>query len=138
MKLKTKVWLVSQSLLVLTAIIIQLTFYGEMKLGPLLGMPKRDYWDIIRNLEPEVPKYVLEKNLPPKMYDARLPSLSKRDKRCQSGSLPGSLQTEVGLRMAFKGGFVVNIIYLLGFHLLCISFYSKIESSEADWLRFII
>ena len=66
MKLKTKVWLVSQSLLVLTAIIIQLTFYGEMKMGPLLGMSKRDYWDIIRNLEPEVPKYVLEKISLPK------------------------------------------------------------------------
>ena len=37
----------SQGLLVLTAVLIQLTFYREIKLGPLLGMTKRPYWEII-------------------------------------------------------------------------------------------
>ena len=42
MKLKTKAWLFSQGILLITALIIQLTFYREIKVGPLLGMPKRD------------------------------------------------------------------------------------------------
>ena len=130
MKLKTKVWLVSQSLLVLTAIIIQLTFYGEMKMGPLLGMSKRDYWDIIRNLEPEVPKYVLEKNLPPKMYDARLPLSPSEINSANLGAYRKAYRQEVGLRMAFKGGFVVNIIYLFGFHLLYFFFVRKLNKAK--------
>ena len=73
MKLKTKAWLVSQSLLIITAIIIQLTFYREIKVGPMLGMAKRSYWDIIQNVEPEIPNYVVQNNLLPEMYDARLP-----------------------------------------------------------------
>ena len=40
MKLKTKLWLVSQGLLILTALIIQLTFYKAIKVGPILGMAK--------------------------------------------------------------------------------------------------
>ena len=65
MNLKTKAWLVSQGMLVLTAVLIQLTFYKEIKFGPLLGMEKRGYWEIISETEPETPTYVLEKNLPP-------------------------------------------------------------------------
>ena len=48
-------------------------FYREIKVGPLLGMPKRPYWEIIQNVEPEIPDYALEQNLLPEMYDARLP-----------------------------------------------------------------
>ena len=81
MKLKTRAWLVSQGLLVATAIIIQLTFYREIKVGPMLGMPKRDYWDIIKNVEPSVPQYAIENNLEPQLYDARLPKPSTKFKK---------------------------------------------------------
>ena len=114
----------------MTAIIIQLTFYGEIKMGPLLGMPKRDYWEIIRNLEPEVPKYVLEKNLPPKMYDARLPLSPSEINAANLGAYRKAYRQEVGLRMAFKGGFVVNIIYLLGFHFLYFFFIRKLNQAK--------
>ena len=60
-------------ILVLTAVLIQLTFYREIKLGPLLGMTKRPYWEIIYDRPPDIPDFVREKNLPPKMWDARLP-----------------------------------------------------------------
>ena len=73
MKLKTRAWLVSQGLLVVTAIIIQLTFYREIKVGPMLGMPKRDYWDIIKNVEPSVPQYAIE-NHSCMMHDFPKPS----------------------------------------------------------------
>ena len=73
MKLKTKAWLVSQGLLVLTAVLIQLTFYREIKLGPLLGMTKRPYWEIIMDRPPAIPDFVREKQLPPRLWDARLP-----------------------------------------------------------------
>ena len=73
MKFKTKAWLVSQGLLIITAIIILLTFYREIKVGPLMGMPKRPYMDIIKNVEPDIPDYAKDRNLKPQMYDARLP-----------------------------------------------------------------
>ena len=72
MKLRTKAWLVSQGLLVITACIIQFTFHREIKVGPLLNTPTRDYWDIIKNVEPEVPQKLIDLKLPPEFYDARL------------------------------------------------------------------
>ena len=49
----------SQGLLVLTAVLIQLTFYREIKLGPLLGMTKRPYWEIIYDRPLEIPEFIL-------------------------------------------------------------------------------
>ena len=68
MSLRIKAWLVSQGLLLVTATLIQLTFYREIKVGPILGMEKRPYVDIILGKEPTIPDFVLDKNLPPKLY----------------------------------------------------------------------
>ena len=65
MKLKTKIWLVSQGLLILTACIIQLTFYHEIKYGPILGMAKRPYWQIISDAEPTIPPEILAQGIGP-------------------------------------------------------------------------
>ena len=117
MKLKTKAWLVSQGLLIATALIIQLTFYREIKVGPMLGMPKRNYWDIINNVEPSVPQYAIENSLEPKLYDARLP-LTQNEIEKRISVLSESLSSGRGLRMALKGGLVVNTIYLFAFHII--------------------
>ena len=66
MKLRTKTWLVSQGLLVLTACIIQVTFYKAIRVGPVLGIPKRPYWDVISGVEPEIPAKFLSQKLPKK------------------------------------------------------------------------
>ena len=118
MKLKTKAWLVSQGLLIATAVIIQLTFYKEIKVGPMLGMPKRNYWDIINNVEPSVPQYAIENNLEPKLYDARLPLTQNEIEKANLGAYRKAYRQEEGLRMALKGGLVVNTIYLFAFHII--------------------
>jgi len=118
MKLKTKAWLVSQGLLIATAIIIQLTFYREIKVGPMLGMPKRNYWDIINNVEPSVPQYAIENSLEPKLYDARLPLTQNEIEKANLGAYRKAYRQEEGLRMALKGGLVVNTIYLFAFHII--------------------
>jgi hypothetical protein len=116
MHLKIKAWLVSQGLLVVTAVLIQLTFYKEIKLGPLLGMTKRPYWEIISDRPPEIPDFIREKQLPPRLWDARLP-LSLDEIR--AANLIGHRRAhrrESGLRMAFYGALIVNGLYLVGFH----------------------
>lgn len=118
MKLKTKAWLVSQGLLIATALIIQLTFYREIKIGPMLGMPKRNYWDIINNVEPSVPQYAIENNLEPKLFDARLPLTQNEIEKANLGAYRKAYRQEEGLRMALKGGLVVNTIYLFAFHII--------------------
>ena len=118
MKLKTKAWLVSQGLLIATAFIIQLTFYREIKVGPMLGMPKRNYWDIINNVEPSVPQYAIENSLEPKLYDARLPLTQNEIEKANLGVYRKAYRQEEGLRMALKGGLVVNTIYLFAFHII--------------------
>tara|TARA_B100000941_G_C28317660_1_gene454842 strand:+ start:61 stop:453 length:393 start_codon:yes stop_codon:yes gene_type:complete len=127
MKLKTKAWLVSQGMLIVTALIIQLTFYREIKVGPLLGMPKRPYWDIIQNVEPEIPDYVIEKNLLPEMYDARLSLTNEQINSANLGAYRKANRQEQGLRMAFKGGIIVNLLYALAFHFLFIYFSKQIK-----------
>ena len=87
MKLKTKAWLVSQGMLVLTAVLIQLTFYREIKFGPLLGMEKRGYWEIISETEPEIPPFVSEKNYLLELYDARLPLSEEEIKAANLGPI---------------------------------------------------
>ena len=118
MKLKTKAWLVSQGLLIATALIIQLTFYREIKVGPMLGMPKRNYWDIINNVEPSVPQYAIENSLEPKLYDARLPLTQNEIEKANLGAYRKAYRQEEGLRMALKGGLIVNTIYLFAFHII--------------------
>jgi hypothetical protein len=116
MKLKTKSWLVSQGLLILTACIIQLTFYREIQYGPIRGMPKRPYWEIIKGVEPVVPELLL--GLKPELYDARLPMSDDEAKRRNLTAYRLVARQEDGLRVAFTGGLVVNMLYLVLFHVL--------------------
>jgi len=118
MKLKTKVWLVSQGLLILTATLIQLTFYKEIKLGPLLGMTKRPYLEIITDAPPVIPDFVREKQLPPKLWDARLPLSEEEIRSAKLAGHQRAHRREGGLRTAFYGAWLVNGIYFILFHLL--------------------
>tara|TARA_B110000003_G_C16636304_1_gene528562 strand:- start:572 stop:997 length:426 start_codon:yes stop_codon:yes gene_type:complete len=118
MKLRTKAWLVSQGLLVITACIIQFTFHREIKVGPLLNTSTRDYWDIIKNVEPEVPQKLIDLQLPPEFYDARLPMTSDQVLARNLVAHRRAVRQEDGIRTALIGGVVVNILYFIGFHLL--------------------
>ena len=71
MKLRTKLWIVSQGMLIITACIIQFTFYREIQVGPILGTPTRAYWDIIQNIEPEIPLHFIKEKINVELYDAR-------------------------------------------------------------------
>ena len=119
MKLKTKAWLVSQGLLVLTAVLIQLTFYREIKLGPLLGMTKRPYWEIIMDRPPAIPDFVREKQLPPRLWDARLPLSLDEIRAANLAGHKRAHRREGGLRTAFYGALLVNGLYFIIFHALC-------------------
>ena len=127
MKLKTKMWLVSQGLLLVTAIIIQLTFYGGIKVGPILGMAKRPYLDIIQAVEPVVPNSILAQNLPPEAYDARIPMSREQVVKSNLGAYRKAAQQEHGLRTALFGGILVNILYFIAYHILFIFFTRSIE-----------
>ena len=130
MKLKTRAWLVSQGLLIATAIIIQLTFYREIKVGPMLGMPKRDYWDIIKSVEPSVPQYAIENNLEPELYDARLPQTQQQIQKANLGAYRQAYRQEEGLRMALKGGLVVNLLYFILYHFLVRYFSRSLKNAK--------
>lgn len=119
MKLKTKAWLISQGVLLLTAVIIQLTFYREIKLGPLLGMTKRPYWEIISDQSPAIPDFIREKGLPPKLWDARLPLSLDEIRTARLAGHQRAHRREEGLRTAFYGGFIVNGLYFFIYHALC-------------------
>lgn len=119
MKLKTKVWLVSQGILLVTALLIQLTFYREIKLGPLLGMSKRPYWEIIFDRAPDIPDFIREKGLPPKLWDARLPLSAEEIRVANLAGHRMAHRREQGLRMALFGGGIVNLFYFFAFHLIC-------------------
>ncbi len=123
MSLKTKIWIVSQGLLVMTAVIIQLTFYRAIKVGPILGMPKRVYSEIILGREPSVPDSIRSKGLPPEAYDARLPLSKEQIRKANLSAYRRAAQQEHGLRTAFLGGIIVNVLYFLAFHILF--FYFK-------------
>ena len=119
MKIKTKAWLVSQGLLILTAVLIQLTFYREIKLGPLLGMTKRPYWEIIYDHPPDIPDFIREKGLPPKLWDARLPLSLDEIRAAKLAGHQRAHRRESGLRLTFYGGLIVNFLYFIGFHIIC-------------------
>ena len=118
MSLRIKAWLVSQGLLLVTATLIQLTFYREIKVGPILGMEKRPYVDIILGKEPTIPDFVLDKNLPPKLYDGRLALSDDEVRKANLGAYRMASRQEEGLRVALWGGLIVNLLYLLAYHLL--------------------
>lgn len=127
MKLKTKAWLVSQGLLLMTALIIQLTFYRAIKVGPILGMPKRAYADIISGVEPTIPESILAQNLPAEAYDARLPLSKDQIRKSNLAAYRRAAQQEHGLRTAFIGGIIVNILYFLAYHILYLYFSKTIQ-----------
>ena len=119
MRIKTKAWIVSQGLLVLTAVLIQLTFYREIKLGPLLGMTKRPYWEIIYDRPPDIPGFVREKQLPPK---CGMPGSLCRNQRfvwLSWQGIEGHTEERKVYGQPFWGGWLVNGLYLILFHSLC-------------------
>lgn len=118
MKIKTKAWLASQGLLIVTAVLIQLTFYREIKLGPLLGTTKRPYWEIITDRPPDIPEFIREKGLPPRLWDARLPLSEDEIRKANLAGHRRAHRREDGLRTAFYGGWLVNGLYFTIFHLL--------------------
>jgi hypothetical protein len=130
MKLKTKLWLVSQGLLVLTAIIIQLTFYGGIKVGPILGMAKRPYLDIIQGVEPDIPQSILSQNLPREAYDARIPLSKFQVHKSNLGAYRKAAQQEHGLRTALVGGVIVNLLYFSAYHLLFLFFTRSLKKHK--------
>jgi hypothetical protein len=132
MKLKTKAWLVSQGLLVLTAVLIQMTFYREIKLGPLLGMTKRPYWEIIMDRPPAIPDFVREKQLPPRLWDARLPLSLDEIRAAKLAGHQRAHRRESGLRTAFYGAFLVNGLYFVIFHALCWYIPRQITTRRRD------
>ena len=127
MKLKTKLWLVSQGVLILTALIIQLTFYKSIKVGPILGMAKRSYSEIIKGTDIMIPQSILDQNLPPEAYDARLPLSKHQIEKANLSAYRRAAQQESGLRTAFWGGVFVNLIYFFAFHLLYFYFIRSIK-----------
>ena len=130
MKLKTKLWLVSQGLLILTALIIQMTFYKAIKVGPILGMAKRSYTEIIQDADIVIPQSILEQNLPPEAYDARLPLSKRQIEKANLSAYRRAAQQESGLRTALWGGLIVNLIYVFAFHLLYFYFSRSIKRHE--------
>tara|TARA_Y100000588_G_scaffold365251_1_gene429678 strand:- start:241 stop:687 length:447 start_codon:yes stop_codon:yes gene_type:complete len=115
--LKWKLWLVSQGLLVLTVVIIQAVFHRAIEVGPILGTPKRSYSQIILNAPVEIPEKFLANKADPKIWDARLPMTKEESVRRNLSRYRLAYRQEEGLRTAFYGGIVVNLLYFLGFHI---------------------
>ena len=117
MNLKWKLWSVSQGLLVITVVIIQTVFHRAIEVGPILGMPKRPYTEIIFNVPVEIPEKFLNNKADPKIWDARLPMTKEESVRRNLSRYRLAYRQEEGLRTAFYGGIVVNLLYFLAFHL---------------------
>jgi len=132
MSLKTKAWLISQGLLVVTAVLIQLTFYREIKLGPLLGTIKRPYWEIITDSPPNIPEFVREKQLPPKLWDSRLPLTLDELRAAKLVGHRRAYRREEGLRMAFYGAWIVNGLYFLAFHTVYFLIVRSLKSARTQ------
>ena len=130
MKLRTKIWLVSQGMLILTACIIQLTFYKSIRVGSILGTPKRAYWEIISGTEPVIPEDILSQNLDPELYDGRLPLKDGQVEAINLSVYRLAARQEEGLRLAFIGGLFVNLIYLVAFHGLLAYFEKTLRNAK--------
>ena len=107
----------SQGLLVITVVIIQTVFHRAIEVGPILGMPKRSYSEIIFNVPVEIPEKFLNNKADPKIWDARLPMTKKESIRRNLSRYRLAYRQEEGLRTAFYGGIVVNVLYFFAFHL---------------------
>ena len=107
----------SQGLLVITVVIIQTVFHRAIEVGPILGMPKRQYFEIIFNVPVEIPEKFLNNKADPKIWDARLPMTKEESVRRNLRRYRLAYRQEEGLRTAFYGGIVVNVLYFLAFHL---------------------
>ena len=115
--LKWKLWLVSQGLLVITVVIIQTVFHRAIEVGPILGMPKRPYAEIIFKVPVEIPEKFLNNKADPKIWDARLPMTKEESVRRNLSRYRLAYRQEEGLRTAFYGGILVNVLYFFAFHL---------------------
>ena len=130
MKLRTKIWLASQGILLLTACIIQLTFYRGIRVGPILGTPKRAYWEIISDTEPVIPKDILSLKVGAELYDGRIPVRSGQVDAINMSACRLAARQEEGLRVAFVGGIVVNLIYVVGFYGLLAYFKKSVRNIQ--------
>jgi hypothetical protein len=130
MKLRTKIWLVSQGMLILTACIIQLTFYRGIRVGPILGTPKRAYLEIISGTEPVIPEDILSLKVDPKLYDGRLPLRGDQVEVINLRACRLAARQEEGLRGAFIGGIIVNLIYVMAFYGLLAYFEKSIRNAK--------
>ena len=115
--LKWKLWLVSQGLLVITVVIIQTVFHRAIEVGPILGMPKRSYSEIIFKVPVAIPEKFELNRVDPKIWDARLPMTKEESSKRGLSRYRLAYRQEEGLRTAFYGGIVVNVLYFLAFHL---------------------
>jgi len=129
--LKWKIWIVSQGLLLLTAVIIQVVFHGEILVGPFLGTAKRGYWEIIKAEEPMVPEEYLSVQADPKLYDARLPMTKEEAARRGLARHRLAFRQEEGLRGAFYGAIAVNCLYFLAFHLGYAYFRRQVQTANS-------
>ena len=107
----------SQGLLVITVVIIQTVFHRAIEVGPILGMPKRPYSEIIFNVPVEIPEKFLNNKADPEIWDARLPMTKEESVRRNLSRYRLAYRQEEGLRTAFYGGIVVNVLYCFAFHL---------------------
>lgn len=130
MKLRTKAWLVSQGLLIVTACIIQFTFHREIQVGPILNTPTRGYWDIINRVPPTIPQLLVEQGIPAEFYDARMPMSSDDVLKRNLVAHRRAVRQEEGLRTAFAGGVIVNVIYFILFHLIYFYLRKTLQNSS--------
>lgn len=130
MKLRTKIWMISQGMLVLTACIIQLTFYNGIKVGPILGTSKRDYWEIISGVEPVIPEDILSLNPAPEFYDGRIPIGVGQVEAMNLKAYRLAARQEEGLRIALLGGLIVNLTYFVAFCGLLAYFEKTIRNAK--------
>jgi hypothetical protein len=115
--LKWKLWLVSQGLLIITVVIIQTVFHRSIEVGPILGMAKRSYSEIIFKVPATIPEKFIKNQVDPKIWDARLPMTKEESITRQLRRYRLAYRQEEGLRTAFYGGIVVNLLYFFAFHL---------------------
>ena len=129
MKLRTKLWMVSQGLLIVTACIIQFTFYREIQVGPILETPTRPYWDIIQKKEPAIPIHFIDQNISVELYDARQKMSSNQVLERNLVAHRRAVRQEEGIRTALSGGIIVNVLYLFIFHILYFYFRRTLAKS---------
>ena len=96
----------------------------------MLGMPKRGYWNIIKNVEPSVLSMRLKTILNAVVW--RTTSLTQNEiEKANLGAYRKAYRQEAGLRMALKGGMVVNILYFIIYHLL-FRYFSR-QLNKVSW-----